>query len=180
MILDRNPGPRVSAVALVLLVALAPTGLFAQQSGVEQKLTQIDASLQEIVRVLSRLEQRQEADLILRRMDLESRKVESLETTLRSRRNEQEGLRQETERYASEMERMREQIFALESLGSPAALEEMTQQQETLDQYEMMFEMTSERLWSLEQQIQELENDLSGPRSQLLALEAAFEERVLQ
>lgn len=181
MLLDRHPGPRVSAVSLTLVLAitLVPCGASSQESGVEKKLSQIDASLKEIVRVLSRLDQRQEADLILRRMDLESRKVETLESTLRNRRNEQDGLSQEVERFQAEMERIREQIFALDSLGSPEAAEEMAQQQDTLDQYEMMLEMTTERLWSLDQQIQELENELSGPRAQLRALEAAFDERVL-
>lgn len=142
---------------------------------VVQEMAGLNATLQQIQAVLDRLLIQQELDLLMKRIDLRSRRVAPMESELRGIKSSVRSTTEEIqhlELYREELEESaadrREQ--GLEETGS-------AEEREQRD-IESRLSVVTERLESLQRRQIEVENELAEQREEIQFLEDALDDRL--
>jgi chromosome segregation ATPase len=171
--------PLVPTVALLLLT---PFTAYAQKpldpSAIEGRLIEIDHTLQRLVDLLETMSAHQRTDLLLRRTEIQLRRIEPREAALRQIRESRERQSLVLEQLERQIEEGRRAWYELRELPESTP-EELTLLERRIQEQDRSRERIEAEIDLLDQQIVELENELSGPRATLRTLEASIDQELL-
>lgn len=166
--------PRFTTVLLTVLVLAAPAAAIrAQQeppdapdqpAAVAVELQRLNGTLSRIAELLERQLEGQRLDLRLKRLEVASRRVDALESDLARLRSSRESLANEQFGMQSRMETMATEVEQADPDSLPM-YETMARQ------LERFLERRGTRIAELDARILEIENELTGRRADLQALE---------
>lgn len=165
---------RLALGILLVFVAGAPVpALLAQESAAEgaaeppavaAELQYLNETLNRIATLLERQLEGQALDLQLKRLEVASRRVDSLEEDLSRVRSSREGLTEERMRVETRLEHLAVRVEDADS-------EDLPEFEVALRQSQRMMDRLESRTSELDARILALENELTGRRSDLQALE---------
>ena len=141
----------------------APPGA-AEPSPVATELQRLNTTLDRIATLLERQLESQALDLQLKRLEVASRRVDALEGDLSRVRSSRESLTEERMRVEAHLEHLAVEVEAADS-------EELPEFEVMLRNAQRMMERLETRTSELDARILALENELTGRRSDLQALE---------
>ncbi|MFP3940338.1 MAG: hypothetical protein ACLF0P_08525 [Thermoanaerobaculia bacterium] len=153
-----------AAAGPVLRAQEAPPAGSAEPFAVASELQRLNSTLDRIATLLDRQLEGQALDLQLKRLEVASRRVDSLEEDLSRVRSSREGLTDERMRVETHLEHLAVEVEEADS-------EELPELEVSLRQAQRMMDRLESRTSELDARILALENELTGRRSDLQALE---------
>ncbi|MCP4659212.1 MAG: YbhB/YbcL family Raf kinase inhibitor-like protein [bacterium] len=147
----------------------------ASETTLAQELTKLNQTMREITELMRTYIARQEVDMIMKRIELHRRYLTPLEEELRRAKSTQENVEEELERMSVIIAEMEEELERDDSDGLDPA---DGRAQQAVDRMELHLKLQKDRRWTLEQRIIELENDLTGRRQEMEALEEIADEQL--
>jgi chromosome segregation ATPase len=176
---------RIGAVLLALLLSQAAT-LSAPASpeemppsldatSVARQLAGINRSLETISAALASLLEQHETIVLLRRIDIEERRLSPLGEQLRRVRDEAESRKEEISRLEAMIEEAEERLSEAIRSGSEADREALQQEKK---QIESILQLQEEQLAGLDLRIREAEDDLARGRRAIRILDEQLQERL--
>jgi len=166
--MTRRVSPVVAVVAAVALstasIALSQEPAAPPAADLAVSMAELNASMKQIASLLREHLDKQEADLLMKRMEFSSRALASQEQLLRSAVNDRDGLVQEMKELQLRLDQIRAESDRMPGAGARPSEEELRRMSM---EFELRQGLYKEQLAAAEQKVMELENDVMKYRDEI-------------
>jgi len=172
----------VAACVLLLLCwpSAAPAQTPVDQAMLTQEITSLRVAIRELSALMeSMLEQQQAAldqqtmELALRRLAMAREELEPIRKELRIAQEQRRTALEDQEMLESELDRVNEELSAAVSAGNETRVQQL---RGVPEQISIPLERAGDKVWRLDQRINELENELAAKEEALAELSQAIDQ----